>query len=71
MNSPNKHHTSTVKDRQQSASAAIASVKAEGLSPTASTKLRLNQYVEGKLTADQLYKLTIAEVRTRNKHTVS
>lgn len=71
MNSLDKQSTSTVAQRQQATSAAIASVKAEGLTPTPATTERLDEYVQGKLTADQLFQQTLAGIRARNKQTVS
>jgi len=70
MNSANNQIVSTVRQRQQSTSFAVASVRAEGLNPTTATTKRLSQYVKGIITADQLYKQTIAEIKARNKQTV-
>lgn len=71
MSSQNEQSSSTILQRRQATAAAIASVKAEGLTPTKATAQRLDQYVQGKLTADQLLQQTLAEIRTRSKQTVN
>lgn len=62
----NKQKTNTT-DRAKSVAAAVGSVRAEGLTPSAATIQRLKRYAEGKITAQQLRRETINEVRSRNK----
>ncbi len=54
-------------NRQQAAASALASVRAEGLEPSPSTLRRIQLYVTGDLTAQQLRQETLAEVRARSR----
>jgi hypothetical protein len=65
-----KKLSSTEIQRKHSALAALASVHAEGLTPTVATKKRLDQYVKGTLTADQLLRQTITDIKARTKQAV-
>ncbi len=67
MKSLNKQTVRNAIQRQQNMDSAVASVKAEGLTPTAVATKRMNQYVQGKLTADQLFQQTLAEVKSRSQ----
>ncbi len=49
--------------RIQAINSAIASVRAEGLEPSAATQQRLKQYAQGKITAEQLQHDTLAEAK--------
>lgn len=70
MKAVNKQRSTEVQ-RKHSALAALASVSAEGLTPTASTKRRLDLYIKGRITADQLYQQTLTDVKARHRQTVS
>ena len=56
-----------LKERSQAVSAAVASVKAEGLSPSKNTIARLEKYASGRMTANQLKRETLKEVRSKLK----
>lgn len=51
--------------RSQATASALASVRAEGLQPTEAALKRLEQYVKGTITADQLRKATLVDVQMR------
>jgi len=53
----------TLLQREQAVAAAIASVRAEGLEPTKDTENLLNQYAEGKITADKLREVSLEEFK--------
>jgi len=53
--------------RSKATAAALASVRAEGLSPSSSVKRRLQRYADGKISASQLRRETLKEVRSRIK----
>jgi hypothetical protein len=53
--------------RKQAADAALGSVRAEGLRPSASFQDRLQRYSDGKISATQLKRETLKEVRSRIK----
>lgn len=63
-------NSSTEVQRKHSALAALASVAAEGLTPTAATKKRLDLYVKGKISSDELYQKTLAGIKAKNKQPV-
>ena len=71
MNNLNKQSNSTVAQRKQAMVDAVASIKAEGLTPSFSATKHLNLYVQGKISADQLYQQTLADIKARSKQTVS
>lgn len=52
-----------IERRQRAVDAAVGSVKAEGLNPSAKTKKRLKDYAEGKITVAQLRSATLDEVK--------
>lgn len=52
--------------KSRSATAALGSVRAEGLSPTKKTQTRVKHYVDGKITKRELRRVVIAEMRTQN-----
>jgi hypothetical protein len=54
--------------RQKSAADALSSVRAEGLHPSASLQDRLQRYAEGKISASQLQRETLREIRSRTKN---
>lgn len=70
MKSLNKQ-SSTEVQRKHSALAALASVRAEGLTPTDATKKRLDLYVKGRITSDQLLQQTLTDIKTRHKQVVA
>jgi hypothetical protein len=49
--------------RERAVSAAIGSVRAEGLNPSTNTKKHLRDYASGKITAGELRKKTIARIK--------
>ncbi len=53
--------------RSRATADALASVRAEGLVPSASTTKRLEQYAAGRISASQLHRETLNEVKTRHK----
>lgn len=60
-------NTQTAQQRSMASAAALASVRAEGLRPSASIQSRLERYVAGKMSAAQLRRETLKEVRSRVK----
>jgi len=52
--------------KAKSASAAYGSVRAEGLKPSAKTQKRVKQYVQGKITKQNLRRVVIQEMRQQN-----
>ena len=56
-----------VASRKKAADAALGSVRAEGLHPSASLRHRLQRYGDGKISASQLKRETLKEVRSRIK----
>jgi hypothetical protein len=53
--------------RKKTASAALGSVQAEGLRPSYSVQKRLQRYTSGEISASQLRRETLKEVRSRFK----
>lgn len=53
--------------RKMAADAALGSVRAEGLNPSRSVRNRLQRYSDGKISASQLKRETLKEVRSRIK----
>lgn len=53
--------------RKKAADAALGSVRAEGLNPSHSIRSRLQRYSDGKISASQLKRETLKEVRSRIK----
>jgi len=53
--------------RKKAASAALGSVRAEGLRPSSSVQKRLQRYTSGEISASQLRRETLKEVRSRFK----
>ena len=53
--------------RQKAVAAAIGSVRAAGLNPSAKTQKGLKEYAEGKLTISQLRKITLADMKSKSK----
>lgn len=53
----------TAAERKQAATAAIASVRTEGLELSSSVQHRLDLYVQGKISAHQLRQDTLNEVK--------
>ncbi len=49
--------------RKRSVAAAIGSVNAEGIAVPADTVAQLNQYAEGKVTADELLAATLRDIK--------
>ncbi len=60
-------NTQTTQQRSQATAAALASVRAEGLRPSNSVQVRLQKYADGKISATQLRRETLKEVRSRTK----
>ena len=60
-------NTQTIQRRSKASAAAIASVRAEGLHPSGSVQRRLERYAAGKISATQLRRETLKEVRSRVK----
>lgn len=52
--------------RKRVVAAAIGSVRAEGLAPSADTKKLLMDYAEGKITAEILHKTVLNQVQKLN-----
>lgn len=50
--------------RQKAVSSAVGSVQAEGLRPSNKTLDRLQRYAHGKITASQIRRVTIQEMRS-------
>lgn len=53
--------------RQKAAASAIGSVKAEGLTVSIKTKNNLKKYANGKITREELNRITIRGIKSRNK----
>jgi hypothetical protein len=53
--------------RQKAVAAAIGSVHAEGLNPSLKTKRALKAFAAGKITATDLRKSTLDDIRTKRK----
>jgi len=53
--------------RQKAVAAAIGSVRAEGLNPSAKTQKGLKEYAKGKMTISQLRQITIADVKSKSR----
>lgn len=53
--------------RQKAVAAAIGSVRAEGLTPSAKTQKGLKEYAEGKLTISQIREIAIADIKSKSK----
>jgi outer membrane PBP1 activator LpoA protein len=51
--------------RKKTTDAALGSVRAEGLNPSSSVRNRLQRYSDGKISASQLKRETLKEVRSR------
>jgi hypothetical protein len=60
-------NTQTTKQLSKASAAALASVRAEGLRPSSSVQQRLQRYADGKISATQLRRETLKEVRSRVK----
>ena len=71
MKSETKDQQITTVKRHQAVAAAIASVRAEGLEPSVQAQQRLNQYVQGKISVNQLRRDTLNEVKAVNAPTVT
>ena len=71
MKSQTKDQQITTVKRHQAVRAAIASVRAEGLEPSVQAQQRLNQYVQGKISVNQLRRDTLNEVKAVNAPTVT
>jgi hypothetical protein len=56
-----------LKARSRAVSSAVASVRAEGLSPSKNTIDRLEKYASGRMTVNQLKRETLKEVRSKLK----
>jgi hypothetical protein len=54
---------SNISARQKAVISALGSVRAEGLSPSQKTKKRLNDYANGKITIQELRRITVREVK--------
>jgi len=57
----------SLQGRGRAMAVALASVRAEGLIPSNSVKLRLQKYADGKISATQLRRETLKDVRSRVK----
>jgi hypothetical protein len=53
--------------RKRAAAAALGSVRAEGLQPSSAVQKRLQRYTRGEISASQLRRETLKEVRSRFK----
>jgi hypothetical protein len=53
--------------RTKAVAAALASVRAEGLQPSRSAMVFLNQYASDKIDAQQLRQMVLRNVQARNK----
>jgi hypothetical protein len=60
-------NTQLLQSRSKAAAAALASVRAEGLAPSSAVILRLQKYADGKISATQLRRETLKDVRSRIK----
>lgn len=63
----NSRNTHSLQSRSKATAAALASVRAEGLHPSTSVRTRLQRYADGKISASQLRRETLKEVRSRVK----
>ena len=63
----NAQKTHSLPGRSKAVAAALASVRAEGLHPSNSLKLRLQRYADGKISASQLRRETLKEVHSRTR----
>lgn len=59
---PKAQQMTTVK-RHQAVRSAIASVRAEGLEPSLHVRQRLDQYIQGKISVNQLRQDTLNEIK--------
>ena len=59
-----KKQTVTTANRARASRAAIGSIRVEGLKPSAATRGHLKSYSAGRITASQLHKLALGEVKT-------
>lgn len=62
----NMQNTKQQRLRSQAVSSALGSVRAEGLQPSRETQARLKRYANGEITAHQLRRETLQEVRSRH-----
>lgn len=53
--------------RERAVTAAVGSVRAEGLHPSAKTQKRLKDYAQGKITATELRAATLREIKEKTK----
>lgn len=53
--------------RERVVAAAIGSVRAEGLNPSAKTQKRLKDYAQGKITAAELRAVTLREIKEKSE----
>ena len=60
-------NTQAAQQRSKASAAALASVRAEGLRPSTAVQQRLQRYADGKISASQLRRETLKEVRSRVK----
>jgi hypothetical protein len=60
-------NTQSVQSRSRATAAALASVRAEGLTPSNAVTLRLQKYADGKISATQLRRETLKDVLSRVK----
>lgn len=54
-----------ITQKQKAVAAAVGSVRAEGLTPSALTQKRLKDYANGKITVAELRKATLEEVKSK------
>ena len=71
MKSQTKDQQITTVKRHQAVAAAISSVRAEGLEPSVQAQQRLNQYVQGKISVNQLQRDTLNEIKAVNTPAVT
>lgn len=53
--------------RERAVTAAIGSVRAEGLNPSSKTQKRLKDYAQGKITAAELRAVTLREIKEKTE----
>jgi cell filamentation protein len=53
--------------RERAVTAAVGSVRAEGLNPSAKTQKRLKDYAQGKITATELRTVTLREIKEKSE----
>jgi len=58
----------TIAKRTQAVKAALGSVKAEGLTPSAKTQKGLKAYAAGKITISELRSSTLRDVHAKSHH---